>query len=77
MDSGLKITSIQEGLAIEMSRCFDEADISEWMTKEQTTLVQEDPHEGTAPNNYRLITMIWKILTAQISEEIYKSLISR
>ena len=36
--------------------------------------------KGTAPNNYRPITclpMMWKILTAQIKEEIYYSLTSR
>ena len=47
------------------------------MTKGKTTLIQKDPLKGTAPNNYRPITyllMIWKILTAQIREEIYYSL---
>ena len=37
------------------------------------------PKQRTAPNNYRPITcltMIWKILTAQIREEIYYSLTS-
>ena len=50
------------------------------MTKEKTTLIQKDPLKGTAPNNYRLITclpMMWKILTTQIREEMYYSLISR
>ncbi len=40
----------------------------------------KDPSKGTAPNNYRPITcllMMWKILTAQIREEIYYSLKSR
>ena len=39
-----------------------------------------NPSRGTAPNNYRPITclpMMWKILTAQIREEIYHSLTSR
>ena len=50
------------------------------MTKGRTTLIQKDPNKGTAPNNYRLITwlpMTWKILTAQVKEEIYYSLTSR
>ena len=50
------------------------------MTKGKTTLIQKDPSKRTAPNNYRLITclpMMWKILTAQIREEIYYSLTSR
>ena len=43
------------------------------------TLIQKDPRKGTAPKNYRSITwppMMRKILTAQIREEIYFSLIS-
>ena len=50
------------------------------MTKGKTTLIQKDLSKGTAPNNYRPITclpMMWKILTAQIREEIYYSLTSR
>ena len=49
------------------------------MTKGKTTLIQKDPNKGTAPNNYRPITclpVMWKILTAQIREEINYSLIS-
>ena len=49
------------------------------MTKGRTILIQKDPNKGTAPNNYRPITclrMMWKILTAQIREEIYYSLTS-
>ena len=41
---------------------------------------KDPPPKGTTPNNYRPITclpMMWKILTAQIREEIYASLISR
>ena len=60
-----------------MNKCLQTAHISEWMTKERTTLIQKDPSKGTAPNNYRPITclpMMSKILTAQIREEIYYSL---
>ena len=40
----------------------------------------EYPLKGTASNNYKHITclpMTWKILTAQIREEIYFSLTNR
>ena len=50
------------------------------MTEGKSTLIQNDPSKGTAPNNYRPITclpMIWKVLTAQIREEIYYSVTSR
>ena len=49
------------------------------MTKGKTTLIQKDTLKGTSSNNYRPIMclpVIWKILTAQIKEEIYYSLIS-
>ena len=49
------------------------------MTKGKTTLIPKDPLKGTAPNNYRPITSLlvtWKILTAQIWEKIYNSMIS-
>ena len=72
-----KFTSIHNRLALEMNKCLQTAHIPEWMTKGRTTLIQKDPNKGTAPNNYRPITclpMMWKILTAQIREEIYHSL---
>ena len=60
-----------------MNRCLQGAHVLEWMTKGKTT---RDPSKGTALNNYWPITclpMMWKILTAQIREEIYNSLASR
>ena len=58
-----------------MSRCLEETDVPEWMTKRNTTLIQKGPPKGTAPpsNNYRPIMcqlIKWKMLTAQIREEI-------
>ena len=75
-----KFISIHDRLALEMNRCLRDAQIPDWMTKGKTTLIQKDPCKGTAPNNYRPITcfpMMWKILTAQISEEMYDLLTSR
>ena len=75
-----KFTSIHDRLALEMNRCLQDAQVPDWMTKGKTTLIQKDPSKGTIPNNYRPITclpMMWKILTAQIREEIYYSLTSR
>ena len=75
-----KFTSFHDRLALEMNRCLQRAYIPEWMTKGRTTLIQKDPSKGTTPNNYRPITclpMMWKMLIAQIREEIYNSLRSR
>ena len=63
-----------------MNRCLQIANVPEWMTKGRTTLIQKDPKKGNGPNNYRPIiclSMMWKILTTQIREEIYYSLTSR
>ena len=75
-----KFTSIHDRLALEMNKYLQRAHVPEWMTKGRTTLIQKGPNKGTVPNNYRLVTclpMMWKILTAQIREEIYYSLTSR
>ena len=75
-----KFTSIHDRLALEMNKCLKTAHVPEWMTKGKTTLIQKDPTKGTAPISYRPITclpMMWKILTAQIREEIYYSLTKR
>ena len=72
-----KFTSIHDRQAVEMNKCLQTAHVPEWITKGKTTLIQKDPNKGTSPNNYRPITclpMMWKILTAQIREEIYYSL---
>ena len=74
-----KFTSIHDRLVLEMNRCLQDAQVPDWRTKGKTTLIQKDPSKGPAPNNYGPITcllMMWKILTAQIREEIYYSLIS-
>ena len=75
-----KFISIHDRQSLEMNRCLQGVNIPKWMTKGKTTLTRKDLIKGTAPNNYRLITclpMMWKILTAQIGEEIYYSQTSR
>ena len=66
-------------LALEMNRFLQEADDPEWMTKRKASLIQKYCLKGAAQNNYRSITclMMWKVLTAQIREEIYNSLTRR
>ncbi len=59
-----------------MNRCLQGAQVPDGMTKGKTTSIQKDPSKGTAPNNLRPITCLWKILTAQIREKFYSSLTS-
>ena len=75
-----KFTSIHDRLELEMNRCLQGTHVPEWMTKGRTTLIQKVPSKETTLNNLRSITclpMRWKILTAQIREEIYDSLTIR
>ena len=62
-----------------MNRYPQEKDIPEWMTKGKAMLIQKYLQKGSAPNNYgpiKCLPMIWKILTAQIREEMYDWIIS-
>ena len=57
-----KFPSIHDRLVLEMNRCLQGAQVPDWMTKGKTTLIQKDPSKGTAPNNYRLITCLPRIV---------------
>ena len=75
-----KFTSIHGRLPQEMNRCQQGEQVTDWMTKGKTTLIQKDPRKWTAPNNYRpmsCLPIMWKILIAQIWENKYYSLTSR
>ena len=80
-DSGSKNSPpFMTRLALEINRFLQETHVPEWMTKRRAILIQKDPRKRTTPDNYRPIMclpMMWKILTAQLKEEIYFSLISR
>ena len=71
-----KFTSIHDRLTVEMNRCTR----TRMDDQRKDHIDPEGTFKGTTPNNYRPITyipMMWKILTAQIREEIYNSLTSR
>ena len=72
-------TSIHDRLVLEMHRHLQGAHVPECMTKGKIPLIQKDSSKGTVRDNYRPITglpMTWKILIAQIREEIYSLLTS-
>ena len=51
--------------------------IPEWLGTGRTVLIMKDKEKGTAVENYRPITCLpttWKLLSAIISEEVYKHL---
>ena len=56
INSGFKkFASIHEKLALQLSKCLQEA--NKWMMKEKITLIQKDPppKKETIPSSYRLI----------------------
>ncbi len=65
MNAGFKKSKfVHNRLALKLRECLEEANISEWMTKEKTFLIQK-----TSKRKYpqQLITrplVMWKILTA-------------
>ena len=70
-----KISLIHDRLVLLRSRCLEESNISERMTKEKITMIQKEP-QSKHPSNYRPITclrMIWEFLIAQIRDGIYYS----
>ena len=51
IDDGFqKLTSIDDTLAVQLSKCQNEANILEWMTKKKTTLT-EDYKNGPSSTN--------------------------
>ena len=72
-----KFTSIYDRRALEMKNAYKKQTYPSGWSKERPHCSKKTPFKGTAPNNYRPITclpMMWRILTAQIREDIYFSL---
>ena len=48
-----------------------------WLTRERTSLLQNDTSKGNIASNYRPITclpLMWKLLTGAIADQIYAHL---
>ena len=66
--------SIQEDLGRNLQKCLENGNVSMWMTKGRTILMQKDKEKGKAASNYRTITclpLVWKLLTGVIAKEVY------
>ena len=74
-----KFTSIHDRLVTKMNKHIQKTEIPECMIKVKTPLIQNSPIKGVVLTNDRLLMclpMMWKILTVQIREKIYYSLVS-
>ena len=69
-----KFTSIHDRLVLEMNRCFGGVRVPGMDGQRKDHIDLKGPKQGTAPNNYRHITivpMMWRMLSAQERKEIY------
>ena len=72
-----KLTSLHVVLTDALRECVASGVVPEWMTKGRTVLIQKDPANGTAVDNYRPIAclpLMWKLLTGIFAEKIYDHL---
>lgn len=70
-------SSLHQSLQRGLQECLESNTVPLWMTKGRTVLLQKDTAKGTVPSNYRPITCLplaWKLLTSNISDEIYEFL---
>ena len=71
------LTTLHERLATLFNDCLSSGNAPNWLTKGKTILIMKDKTKGKESTNYRPITclsLIWKLLTYIISEEIYNHL---
>ena len=72
-----KFNFLHNRLAIAINRCLQEADVPEWVTKGKTLLMQKRhplTNHAKQLQSQNEPNKMWKILTAQVKEEIYDSL---
>ena len=68
------LTGLHRKLTEYLDECLAQKDTLKWMTTGRTVLIQKDKRMGTAAGIYRPITclpIVWKLLTAMISNDIY------
>ena len=69
-----RFSTLNSRLAEYLQTCVVVGDVSTWMTKGKTTLIQKDPQKGNAASNYRPIACLppmWKLLTRVLAEKVY------
>ena len=75
-----KFTSIYDRQELEINRCLQEANVTEWVTKRKAYILPKTPPKWIATSNNRPITcqpILWKILTAKVRKNINYSLTSQ
>ena len=69
-----RFSTLHSTLTEHLQSCVVVSNVSTWMTKGKTTLIQNDPGKENANNNYRpiaLLPVIWKLLASVLAEKVY------
>ena len=73
-----RLDKMHERIAIQLNEIVEGTkEIPSWMTYKRTVLCQKDPAKRNSLENFRTITclpLMWKLLTAIISEDMYCSI---
>ena len=70
-------TSLHKCLAKVLDDCITTGNVPDWMVEGRTILLMKDSTKGSEASNYRPIAclnLLWKLLTAMISEKTYSHL---
>ena len=75
-----RFSTLHSTLTEHLQSCVVVSNVSTWMTKGKTTLIQNDPGKENANNNYRpiaLLPVMWKLLASVLAEKVYVHLSER
>ena len=73
-------TTVHARLVEQLNECLQHKMVPTWMTKGRTVLIIKDKEIGPVATNFRPITclsLMWKLLTGVMSDEIYQHLESK
>ena len=73
----MNFSSLHERVRLQLKECLDSGFVPSWLSRERTSLLQEDKSKGNVASNYRPITclpLMWKLLTGVIADQIYAHL---
>ena len=72
-----KLTGLHSRLQECLQDCICQGNVSEWMVRGRTVLIQKETAKGAQTSNYRPIaclSMMWKLLTGVMGEKLYHHL---
>ena len=72
-----RFTTLHSRLTEHLQTGVVKDNVSKWMTKGRTTLIQKNPQKGNTSNNHcpiAFLPLMWKLLTSVFAEKVYAHL---